>query len=186
MLELLMVMGLVLILAALAMPAVGSLLLGSNLNRAGQLVGDQMALARQEAVTSNCDVEVRFFALTSGANPGVRAVQLWRVNEGSGGTQTNPVGRLQMLPEGVVISTNATLSPLLTAGGRSGRIDVPSHGLVEYRGYRIRPSGATDVALTSADSFVTLRPAQAVGEPPANYYTLQLNPVTGKIAIYRP
>jgi hypothetical protein len=31
-----------------------------------------------------------------------------------------------------------------------------------------------------------LQSATALGTPPKNYYTLQINPITGKVIVFRP
>lgn len=181
--ELLITMAIIMALASLLTPAFTTISQGSNLTRAGQMIGDQLALARQEAVARNCEMEVRFFTLPSG---GLRAVQLWRIDETSSSRTTNAAGRLQVLPEGVLVSTNQTLSPLLSAGELRGTTSHPSYGSMDYVGFRIRANGSMNRQLKTANSYLTLQPANSSEVPPINYYTLQLNPITGRVTVYRP
>ena len=189
--ELLVVIAIVALLTSVAAPSIGSVIAGSNLNRAGQLVNDQLTIARQEAVTKNCDIHVRFFTINSGNQSGVRGIQLWRVEESASGPVTNAFGRMVLLPEGVLINPANTLSPLLTvppaAGGSSGNTNLPTYGNASYTGFRIRANGTLDNAV-AANNFLTLQNANPPpsADVPDNYYTLQVNPITGKVLSYRP
>lgn len=189
--ELLVVIAIVAILTSFAAPSLSSVISGSNLNRAGQLVNDQLALARQEAVTKNCDIHVRFFTLNTPGLSGVRGVQLWRVEESATGPVTNAFGRMVLLPDGVLINSNSSLSPLLSlsssTGGISGSTNLPSYGNVSYKGFRIRANGSMDNAI-AANNYLTLQNANPppTASAPDNYYTLQVNPITGKVISYRP
>jgi prepilin-type N-terminal cleavage/methylation domain-containing protein len=62
--ELLVVIAILVLLATVSLPAFNSITRGSNLQRAGQMIGDQFALARQEAVARNRDVIVQFYETT--------------------------------------------------------------------------------------------------------------------------
>jgi len=189
--ELLVVIAIVALLTSVAAPSVSSVIAGSNLNRAGQLVNDQLAIARQEAVTKNCDIHVRFFTINSGNQSGIRGIQLWRVEEGATGPVTNAFGRMVLLPEGVLINPANTLSPLLTlssaAGGSSGTMNLPTYGNASYTGFRIRANGTLDKTV-AANNFLTIQNANPPpsANVPDNYYTLQVNPITGKVLSYRP
>jgi uncharacterized protein (TIGR02596 family) len=157
--------------------------MGSNLTRAGSLIADQCTLARQEAVTRNRNVEVRFFRLPGEASPAWRGLQVIRIEENGGQV---PVGKLLFLPEGILISDSETLSPLMMAGDPIiGQVENPTYGTLIYRAFRFRPNGSTGGAL-GAGNFLTLCSARAQGSPPANFCTVQVNPVTGKITTYRP
>jgi hypothetical protein len=86
------------------------------------------------------------------------------------------------LPEGVVIETDR--SPLLDADATvAGTETLPSLGSVNYQGFRFRPNGAMSAGVSASNNYLTLRPAQEGG---ANYYTVQVDPLTGKTTVYRP
>ncbi len=179
--ELLLVLVIVGVLTALALPSAVTLLSGTNLNRAGQVVGDQFALARQEAITRNMDILVTFYQLQDGERTSWSALQLWGISSTSG---TVALGRMQRLPEGVVISATPALSPMLTLN--TGTMRLQAYGAVPCAGFRFRANGFTESALTTSNNFVTLNYATASGNPPPNYYTLQVNPLTGKTTVFRP
>jgi uncharacterized protein (TIGR02596 family) len=189
--ELLVVIAIIVLLASFAAPALNSVVRGSSLNRAGQMIADQLAFARQEAVTKNRDIQVRIFTSDSVTNGGVSGLQLWQVEEGLSGPTTNSVGRVQKLPVGVVFNPNATVSPLLSistnGGGVAGSMNIPSLGAVNYTGFRIRANGMLDNAI-GTNNFVTLQNSTppATASVPANFYTIQVNPITGKVINYRP
>ena len=181
--ELMAVMTIMIVLASFAGPAFTSLAVGSRLTRAGQLVADQLYLARQEAVTKNRDVQVRF--ITIGGT--VRGVQLWRVDDSITGPVTNAVARMTSLPDGVVVSPDPQFSPLLSAG-TTGTMSLPPYGTVSFISIRIRSNGGTENSITAANNFLTLQNANGTtsGSPGANYYTVQINPITGKVVHYQP
>jgi len=97
-----------------------------------------------------------------------------------------PLGRMQTFPDGVILSSNATLSPLLTAYTALTSTNIASRGTVEVAEFRFRPNGFLAGNITSSNNFITLQNITAKGNPPANYYTIELNPVTGRAAIFRP
>lgn len=183
--ELLAVMAVVAIIIAISLPAFTSLTSGSNLNRAGQMVGDQIALARQEAVARNRDVQVTFYNLTNGATKGWRGMRILRVDQTQNGTVTNVATRLVQIPDGIVISADPATSPLLSAG-TTGTTNLPGYGTVEYSSFRFRANGSMESGFGATNNSLTLQNASAQGNPPSNYYTIQVNPLTGKVSVYRP
>lgn len=184
-LELLAVMAIMLILAGLSTVAFHSVVTGSQLNRAGKMTADTILLARQEAVTRNQEVRVLFYEIGSSW----KAIQVIRVEETEQGPVEKPLTSIAELPTGIVYSSSGKLSPLLTdnAAPLSGTRTIPgTPDPVTFRGFRIRPSGIPD-RLTDANNYLTLVDVhQKDEEPPRNYYALQINPMTGKIATLRP
>lgn len=181
--ELLVVMAILLILASLAGAAFSSLAASSSLNRAGQLVSDQFAAAQQEAVTRNREMEVRVFYLPQGNPPGWRGVQIFRIDDDGGQT---PAMRMVTIPESVCITDDSALSPLLmSTNAIQGNAAVGVHGNLNYRAFRFRPNGSM-AGSPGSNNFLTIQHPAAQGSPPANFYTVQVNPVTGKVTSYRP
>ncbi len=144
-------------------------------------------LARQEAVSKNREVEVRFYSFPVNGAAGWRAAQVFRVEQASGAASLVPVDRVVPLPNGIVISSSAALSPLLSADASiQGTVVLPGYGSATYAGFRYRPDGSTGSVVTSANNFLTFQEANDPASPPKNYCTLQINPVTGKVSSYRP
>jgi len=77
--ELLVVIAIIIILATLSAPALTSVLRGSNLNRAGEMIADQINFARQTAFLKNRDVHVRMFMFDSGQITKVDGLHIWQV-----------------------------------------------------------------------------------------------------------
>jgi uncharacterized protein (TIGR02596 family) len=169
------------IMAAVTLPAIGSLRQAGGINRGGQILGDLIILARQEAVAKNRNIEVRIIDVADPMWPGYRAVQLWLVDESGFAT---PLGKVQRLPDGIVVASNS-LSPLLTADTNvTGTTNFGALGSRPYKGFQIRASGALSV--TTTNNFLTVQLARGTGTPPNNYYAVQVNPVTGRVSIHRP
>jgi uncharacterized protein (TIGR02596 family) len=184
--ELLVVVAIVGIMAAIAVPAFSSISAASGITRAGQLVGDQIILARQEATTRNRDVEVRFINMTNGASSGYMALQLWLIDET--GTNKLPLSKIIKLPEGTIISSEPSLSRLLTEDNTdtSGSTNFGA-ATCSYKGFRIRANGSPSSFITANNNFLTVVLARETNQtPPANYYSLSVNPITSKVKIYRP
>ena len=68
--ELLVVIAVIAIVAGYAVPAVTTMLKGSQLTQGSQMVVDQIALARQTALSRNRSVEVRFYKYADPETPG--------------------------------------------------------------------------------------------------------------------
>jgi len=182
--ELLVVVAIVVILAAVTVPATSSALRGASLNQAGQLVSDQLSVARQEAVSKSQDVEVRFYRMTNGLVSGWKGLRIVRIEQTPTGPVTNPVGRFVSLPDSVMISESSSLSPLMMNATAQSE-NMGSRGQLSYRAFRFRPNGGLEVGVGS-NNFVTLVNMQDIGASPANFYTIQINPLSGKATVYRP
>ena len=187
--ELLVVISIIGILSAAAIGGLSNVARSSNLTSAAQRLGDQFALARQTAVARNLPVEVRIYDLpdydlTTGNL--MRGIQLYL----SDGT---PVSRPLLFPQRVIISTNTTASPMI-ASMDSGTNKFSSFGDRSYNSFTIRPNANLSVtntnSLTDTNCFLTLHHDNDAkpdsGITPANFATVQINPVTSKVTILRP
>lgn len=203
--ELLVVVTIIGLVAAFAVPAVGTLLRGSQLTQAGQLILSEFGLARQRAITQNTTVEVRIYQYGDPGVPGedpanpssgkFRAIQAYLVNDGVAST---PMEKMQALPQGVVIDSGAILSSILDSSKRTlnsgSTISIPRAG-TNYRFFaiRFRPDGSTDLVPTNNGSsqlwFMTLHnvtDGDALRSPPHNFWTIQIDPINGSMRDYRP
>lgn len=179
--ELIAVIGIIVLVATFAVPATTSIMRGSQLTQASQMLIDQISLGRQYALSKNRAVEVRFIRFADPEQPGetsgdpktgqFRALQLMEINET--GTPV-PLSKMQMLPNAVVLS-DTELSSMLDQEGDAklaltnpvpGRDpDLPrkssakggSSGKVDYEfvSFRFQPDGSTNL-LPSQDWFLTI------------------------------
>jgi uncharacterized protein (TIGR02596 family) len=180
--ELLVVVAIIGILASLSLPALGSIQRAGSVNRGGQLLSDTIIAARQEASGKNRSIEVRVIA--TGNPPDYRAFQTWIADDRGAMV---PLGKTVLLPEGCRISAESQLSPLLEANADlAGTTNFGSLGSCSYRALRIRAGGLPDPGITITNNFLTVRALTDTANPPANYYTVRLDPATGRVTIYRP
>ncbi|CAN5571226.1 hypothetical protein BH09VER1_BH09VER1_31200 [soil metagenome] len=199
--ELLVVMAIMIILLALILPATTSLMRSMNIGRAASMITDEMNFARQTALSRNRDVEVRLYLLPSSIDSSVKQFRAIRVllADGTDATKSAPLTRLKYLPDPIIISKDPTYSTVLdyANSSRSGLVHtnetLPSAGPVEYVSFLFRANGGTSlkpVAPPTGNWFLTLyaENAKLNGSTglPLNYFTAQIDPVTGRIRSYRP
>lgn len=186
--ELLVVLAIVALLAALAAPAVVSSLSASRLTTAGQSVRDALALARQAAVSRSATVEVRWFkyAGTGDAAPRYRSMQTFLITSGS----ARPLDRGLQLPAGVVLSEDPSLSPFLNSTNHAeapvpAGEPMPGGGTDNrYRAFRFSARGSADLAI-GENSFTLIPEDGSARETPANFVTLQVQPISGGVREFR-
>lgn len=184
-LEILAVLVIIGIIAAIAIPMWKGPSKGLQLRSAADLLKGELLLARQEAMTLNGQMEFRFFQETASAP--FTAYQVFNIAED--GSKT-PHSKLRLLPEGLVLPADADLSPLLADSLLKGtQADgVPAVKGWSYAAVSIRPSGEfSDV--NPARAFVTLIESAAPkvsGNLPANYAVIQVQPLTGVVSVTQP
>jgi uncharacterized protein (TIGR02596 family) len=181
-LELLIVVAIVAGLGALGFAAYSAFRQASAISTGAQLVSDLLAEGREDAITQNITVEVRFYA---DADSAYRVLQLhWLKPDG-----TKPALALPLfLPEPVAIDATAEHSTLIASNTDAVAPD-PGDPRVNgaTRAFHFLSDGSTD--LDPAESwYLTLR-AGTQSDPahfPDNWACLTINPTTGKVAILRP
>ena len=193
--ELLVVMGIISLVVTFAIPAMTGILGGSQLSQASDLVAGQLKYASQTALSQNTPVEVRFYKYKDPGMPGssnaIRAMQLWQVNMD---TTRTPAGRMQRFPGTIILSeTTSAIGQRLTSLGlplSSG--SLPSKEITPslpagytYNSFIFRPDGSTTLSATG-QWYVTVVNENTQGNPPRNYATIQIEPVTGAIRLFRP
>lgn len=175
--ELLVVIAIFAILMVMTIPAISSLVEANNITRAGQMLNDQIALARQMASTSGQSVQVRFYK-PDGTN--VTALQVM-----GGAGFSNALAKAAVFPENFTLHVG--LSPLLGAISgnttNSGTLRVAGKANVDATFFVIRAAGAIEPALDS-NNYITV--ANTRKDPPDNYATIQVDPESAQTSLYRP
>lgn len=200
--ELLTVIAIAVAIMAIVGPAVAPLFRASKVTTAASLLTDNINLARQTALTQNMDVEMRIYKTASGTdatNLQYRAFRLFKVDPDNGSVP-RPLGKTCYLPEPAIIAESTSLSTLLDytntsrSGLTRGEETLPGTSTqISYVSFRFRANGGTNLTPVNPPDgnwYLTIYlqndPKAASTGIPANYFTAQIDPVTGRVRGYRP
>ena len=218
--EMIAVVSIIAIITVFVVPAASTILKGTQLTQASSMLADQISLARQQALTKNMMVEVRFIQFADPEQPGekltdpttgkFRAIQLMQVLP-SGVSVPLSGGKVQMLPQAVMM--NASASPVYStllqsvSGGaqltsaaslQAADPELPRGIKKNYNFYSFRflPDGSTNLSPIPPATLgnwygITLHNITDVdklakGIQTVNFFTLQIDPVSGSTRVYRP
>lgn len=188
--ELLVVIGLIVILLALAVPAYERIARGMRLGQTGQLISDQLAHARQLAITRNLRTEVRFFEAPGlfDGETGFGKIRVYLIHPDG---EAEPFGRLHRIPEVVALNPTQPLSTLLgESSPNSGNETLAGNINASYRGFRFNPDGSTNLPPSQEHWTLTLHYSSDRMEDdetlPPNFFTLRIDPFNGNQTIFRP
>lgn len=229
-LELIAVILIIGIIAAFVTPAASTIIRGSQLTQASQILTDQVKLARQLALTKNRSVEVRFLKYADPEMPGeidasgnpdlskgsFRGIQIFEILESGAAV---PLDKPQALPQAIIINpgslssvlsdsdtktklvkanTDPTAPPLPRLAAKAGG-DQNAGKNYEYLPMRFLPDGSTDFPLAKNTQWcLTIHnindynpqspdaTESKVRNGMINFYTLQIDPVSGSTKFYRP
>jgi hypothetical protein len=156
-------------------------------------------------------VEVQFYSYAGqlGSGNAIRGYRVFKVTTpttaaGVTNEKVVSVGAIVNLPDGVIISMDTGLSPALTATTVDDTNNYAGVANAQYTAIRFLPdgtcrrvssaAGSTGLAqldfLSLTESFFTMVEDDGrewtAGSPPANFFTIQTDPYTGKSRSYRP
>jgi len=201
--ELILVMTIIVIMTLLVAPAFTSILKGNDITNATEILTTQLNLARMQAISKNRQVQVRIYSYADpnipGENPSSSATWNWhalQIFELDPGGVSVPNNKVQKLPNTAVIDYNTNLSTILptAANGRaliagSAAGSIPAVGTnYNYASFIFNPDGSTDLS-PGSQWFLTVRNINSVSTgstPPANFATVQVDPLNGTTLIFRP
>jgi len=185
--ELLVVTAIMLILVSMASLGLAQVMEGARMTQAGRSIVDEINLARQIAATRNVNVELRFMEQTRAGTNVFCGLQSGVRNKAGDGTFV-PVTRLTLLPDGVALAPQASLSSLIGSLTKS----TATNPAYRYVAVIIRPSGSLEPASglsLNQPWFVTAVPETKLGVDIAalkNFVTVQIDPWTARPTAYRP
>ncbi|MEM0895707.1 MAG: Verru_Chthon cassette protein D [Verrucomicrobiota bacterium] len=190
-LEITIVMLVVAILFTLAVPALQEHERSSRLADSADRLVRLFRLARQHAMTGNRNTQVRFYRFEDPNVPGsIEAFRAARLTTPSEDGETgDQISGLFLLPTRMVITDGEEFSSMFSLGEELTERDFPTTGgsTVDYVGIEFRANGTIDGS-PSARYFLTLWDEnRAVREkPPKDYATIQVDPVSGGVDVFRP
>lgn len=189
--EILAVVAIMATLAALSIPGISSTLNGMKITSATQTIVDEIQVARATALARNAPVEVWFIKDTA-------HFQSVRTSIVNADNTTTWISRARRLPEGIALASTENFSNVIGAQNTG----TPPDSAPAVKGVRMRifPSGKLELVdvLPAAQSVGPNQPlyltitAFAGFDPdtgttlPANFATVQINPVNARIITHRP
>lgn len=195
--ELLTVVAIIALMAALVVPAISGISRSYQMTAAGHAVLNHLVQARQIAITRGYPVQVRFYKLpgymeANSATPSTyRAMQTFIEGDPvvSGGTTTVPVSAISKpLFFNSPVEILAGQSSLLTLPATtSPQETLPGFGKnYNYVSFRFKPSGQTDLTATASGLTLALSTDVKGGTLPPNFRALEIDPVSGAVRDYAP
>lgn len=184
------------IILAFAAPTMLDIIRATRMSTAGEFMTGKLAEAQGLALAFSSDVELRFYkssASQTGASVSGQFVQLYQWVESDPDADAaittevaklEKIGNREPIPEGVAISEHPDFSSLWNLRSET---EESVEGTREYVAIRFRPDGSTDLP-ENVSWHLTLveHPTPILNSLPPNFYTVQIDPVTAKLDIYRP
>lgn len=191
--ELVIVIAIMVMLIAVATPYTLGALQSANLTSAGDTLMQKLAMAQQRSLTENRPVGLDFYYYTEDEIKGCHAIQMISYNPA-----TNQATALEppvywnkqsvVLVEGALspmFSTNQT--PIST--GQATQNPFKSLNAT-YNRVIFYPNGSTSLRVPLRTAYLTLISTKSykadLSTSPPDYYTVQIDPVTGRGHSYRP
>lgn len=180
-LELLTVIAVISLLAALVMPAVSGVSRAYNLTAGTEAFLSQINLARQEAISRNRVVRFELVkAPRDGSTNAYRAMRLIVLDEAAQPGSNAITNKVTWLPQGVVVSEDASRSSFGSVAAPTN-VALPGNVSGTSTFFAFRPNGMVD--LPTAFVHWTLVDERAGTN---NFSTLQLDTRTGRPRLFRP
>ena len=203
--EMLVVMAIIAIIAALSLPVISSALRSYQLDSTGQVMVNQLNLARQSALSRGHAVQVRFYLLpdynlpTTGTPTVYRGMQCFLEGDPTqaGAIVTVPVTAMvkPAFFQAPVIISSATspnpVSPILPTTPTTPLATDPLlpgyQANYKYAMFHFKPDGTTDLANNTNSITLVLETDKIVANGlPSNFQTIAIDPLNGAVRSFRP
>jgi uncharacterized protein (TIGR02596 family) len=204
-LELLTVLVVVVIVAALVMPSVQGLAGSSNLKGSANSIAAQLDLARQTAGARNRNIEVRLYQDTTrspdtNGNSPYRLLALVIPGSADGSTSDAFIAVPQGLPGDVIVDSSTAFSTVLNTGlGAAGLRPVAATEAASapasvrnlpYVQFTFLASGRVNLDSSQQWCLTLINENKALKNPTsgpaADYVTLTISPQTSHVSMYQP
>jgi uncharacterized protein (TIGR02596 family) len=201
--EMLAVLAIISIITAAAVPIINSTFRSYQLDSAGQVMINQLNLARQTALSQGRAVQVRLYLLpdynlaTSGTPVVYRGMQSFIESDPTTNSVTPPITALvkPTFFQAPVIISSATspnpVSPILPTTATTPLPTDPSLPIYQtnykYATFHFKPDGSTDLSSgANSVSLVLENDKTAANGLPANFQTIEIDPLNGAVQSFRP
>ena len=191
--EMVTVVAVVTMMFSVAAPYTMGVLRSASLTSAGDTLMQKISQAQQRATTENRPVGLDFFYYNKDEIKGCHAIQLISYNPAN--NQTTALEPAVYWSEGRSVLVEGAISPMFStnvmATSTGPATQEPFKGLdATYKRVLFYPNGSTSLRVPLRLAYVTLISIQNyqkdMEDPPPNYYTVQIDPVTGRGHSYRP
>ncbi len=188
--EVLAVLGILTLLVAGAAPVILSTVKASRITQAAGLVQARLHEAKTLALTFSNDFEVRLLAASKDDPDPRDAIQILALNDaeaaGDGTALFQPAGAPEFLPAGVVFSRNDSFSTLLKRGSSAPDAKSPEEASA-LAVIRFFSDGSTSLSESGVWHVTVVDSAdERTAALPINFATIQIDPVTGSLSVFRP
>jgi len=199
--EILVVLAIISILIAFAVPALEPAIRGSKLKRSADELERALATAQQVAITENAPVRFRIYKYDDLSSPGtteffhsyrafIRAIDPTDHTRIIEEDEITVVDRVTM-PQPFVIAEDAQLSSLVMRSELmgDGPENISRNQTADYVEFEFRPDGSTSLA-TMNEEFWTLTilretTAASASALPTEFMTLLIDPYSGRVKSYQ-
>ncbi|MCB1276480.1 Verru_Chthon cassette protein D [Prosthecobacter sp.] len=191
--EIVVVVAIVALIFTFATPYTLAAIQSASISSAGDSLMLKLSQAQQRALTDNKPTGVDFFFYTKDGITGCHAIQLIRYDPAT--NQATSIEEPVYWGEGRVVLVQGALSPMFAsnvpASSTGSATRAPFKDLeATFNRIIFYPNGSTNLRVPLRNAYLTLvsinNYKEELADAPPNYYTVQLDPVTGRAHSYRP
>ncbi|OYW70631.1 MAG: hypothetical protein B7Z37_30130 [Verrucomicrobia bacterium 12-59-8] len=191
--EVIIVVALISMIFIMAVPYTLGALQSASLTSAGDTLMQKLAQAQQRASTENRPIALDFYYYERDGIPGCHAMQMASYDPAT--NAATPVEPPVYWSEGRAMVIEGELSPMFATNvlpATTGPATLEPFKKLEatFRRVILYPNGSTSLRIPLREAYLTFISTKNyqkdLATPPPNYYTVQIDPVTGRGHSYRP